>query len=172
MDDVARPAAEDGVEFVFAGHRKADVASVFEARKSITEIPTPGPLADVARKRTGVADLRRADDFGRFCQHGVLFTDKRMMAERVERDQTADFHAAALRSHLIQPLDSAQMDQRVRGDDAFLHQLQHVANALRIGVTEGFHANTSRILSRVMGRCLRRLPMALKMALLTAATAG
>src|SRR5437016_8318763 len=104
MDDVARSAAEDGVEFVFAGHRKAGVAAVFQTRKSVAKIPAPRPLADISGERAGVADLRCANDFGRFPQHGVLFAYERMVAERVERDQSADFHAAALRSHLIQAL--------------------------------------------------------------------
>ena len=46
-------------------------------------------------QRPDVADLRRRHASGRFGQHRVVAPDQRMMAQRVERDQAADRHAAA-----------------------------------------------------------------------------
>ena len=77
MDDVARAAAEDRVELVFAGEREAGVAAVLEARETVAEVPAPRPLADVAGERPDVADLRRRDALGRFGEHRVLRADER-----------------------------------------------------------------------------------------------
>ena len=94
MHDETRAAAEDGVELVLAVDREAGVAAGFEAREAVAEIPAPRALAHVARERPGIADLRRRHAPGRFGQHGVFAADERMVAERVERDQAADLHAA------------------------------------------------------------------------------
>jgi len=53
------PAAENRVELVFTGNRKAGPSSVLKARKSIAEVPAPRTLADVARQRPDVPDLGR-----------------------------------------------------------------------------------------------------------------
>src|SRR5712691_2629067 len=118
-----------------------------------------------------------------------------MPAEGVERDKSADVHAAAGLRHLIQTLDGFQVHQHVRADDPLFHHPEQIAAAagkrrrppvasrlLRerhrllkitsIGIDKGFHASAPRILSRVIGRSFIRRPIALKIALATAATAG
>ena len=60
MHDVAGAAAENGVKLVLARSRKTGVAAVLETRKAVAKIPAPGPLANIARQRSGVANLRRA----------------------------------------------------------------------------------------------------------------
>ena len=63
MDDVARAAAEDGVELVLAVHgEKQRVAALLEADELlVAEVPAARPLVEVAADRALVADLRRAD---------------------------------------------------------------------------------------------------------------
>ncbi len=53
-----------------------------------------------------------------------------------------------------------------------LNQSERVRKIPRVGVGEGFHASAPMILSLVIGRSFMRLPIALKTALPTAATAG
>ncbi len=81
MHDVAGPAAENGVELILARSRKTNVAAVLEARKTVAEIPAPGALANVARQRSGIANLRRAHLLGGFRQHRVFFANARIAAQ-------------------------------------------------------------------------------------------
>src|SRR5947207_15827700 len=111
MHDETGSAAEDCVKLIFAGDRKASIASSLEARESVAEIPAPRALAHVARERPGVADLRRRHASGSFRQSRVIAQNQRMMAQRIQRDLAADVDGSARRSHLIEPLDRAQMNQ-------------------------------------------------------------
>ncbi len=118
-----------------------------------------------------------------------------MAAERVERDQPADGHAASLRRHLVQAANGLEAHDEVGRDEALFHHPEQVAAAAgnrggaaglacvaderqrvcqiaRVGVGEGFHARAPRILSRVIGRSFMRVPVALKIAFATAAGAG
>ena len=131
MHDEARSAAEDGVELVLAGDRETLVAAGLVARETVAEIPAPGALADVARERARIANLRRGDAGGGFGQHGVFARDERVAAERVERDLSADAHGSAFGFDLIEPFDSAQVDQNIGVDDALLHQAEQIAATAR-----------------------------------------
>jgi hypothetical protein len=90
MDDIARAAAEDGIELVLAGGREALVAAGLVARKAIAEVPAPRALADVARERADVPDLRRRHRGGRFSEHGKWSAQRLVTAERVEGDEAAE----------------------------------------------------------------------------------
>src|SRR5207244_7306507 len=108
---------------------------------------------------------------------------------------TADIHAAIHRLHLIEPTDGLEVHEYIRRYDPLFDQTEQVASTadnrcrstllLRlleegdrvleitsIGIGKSFHASAPRILSRVIGRSFIRRPIALKIALATAATAG
>src|SRR5438093_13130136 len=195
MDDVAGAPAENRVKLILPGHRVAHAPAVLQAVEPIAVVPAPRPLAHVSRNRRDVADLgRRHVDRG-FRQHGVLLADHKMAADRIERCESADPQPATFGLDLIEALDRLQIHDRVRRDQTILHHPEHVAAAAhdrrsaaglprllrerdralqirRVRVAEGFHASTSRILSRVIGRSLMRRPIALNTAFATAATAG
>ena len=73
MNDVARTAAEDGVELVLSREREALVAAGLVAFEPIAVIPAPRALADVPGQCSGVADLRGRHASGGFGEHGVIF---------------------------------------------------------------------------------------------------
>ncbi len=131
MDNVARPAAEDRMELILSVGRKTGVPAVLEAGKIIPEIPAPRALADIARQRADVPDLRRRDAAGRFRQNAVLLTDDRVLAERVKRDQPADVQPAGCLRHAIETFDGLQVDDHVGCDDALLREPEQVAAASR-----------------------------------------
>ena len=61
MNDVARPAAQDGVKAVITGDCVADLSAFTQTVKIRgAEIPAEGPLANVAGDSAGVADLWRS----------------------------------------------------------------------------------------------------------------
>src|SRR4051812_40272055 len=95
MNDVARAAAENRVEFVFAGDRKARRAAVLQALEAVAVVPAPRTLADVAGERRDISYLRRRNRFRRFSQHRELPADRLVPAERVERREAADRRLAA-----------------------------------------------------------------------------
>ena len=105
MHDVAGAAAENSVKLILARSGETGVSAIFQTRKAVAKIPAPGPLADVARERSSVANLRRADLLGGFGQHRIFFANALIVAQSVERDQAADFDFAALVLYLIQALD-------------------------------------------------------------------
>src|SRR3954463_15743505 len=129
MDDIARPAPEDGVKLVFTGCRKAGGAAILETRKSIAEIPAPGPLADVAGERADISNLRSRHAFGRPRKHREIAANHGVPAERVQRYQTADGHAGSGLRDLIQLLDGLEVDDHIRRDDPLLGELQQVTAA-------------------------------------------
>src|SRR5260370_37983635 len=111
MEDVAWAAAEDRMELVLATYGKAHQTAILQAREAIAEVPTPWPLANVARERTDIADLRGRYRFGRFGQNGVLISNHRVAGESVQRDETPDVHAACPRHHLVEPLNCLEIDE-------------------------------------------------------------
>src|SRR5438132_394471 len=127
MDDVTWAAAEDRMELVLATCGKAHRTAILQAGEAIAEVPTPWPLANVARERTDIADLRGRYRFGRFGQNGVLISNHRMAGESVQRDETADVHAACPWNHLVEPLDGLQVDEHIRLDYEIFHQRQQIA---------------------------------------------
>src|SRR5579872_7210036 len=195
MHDETRSAAEDGVELVFAGDRKTSVAASLEARESVAKVPAPRPLAYISRQGSGVADLRRRHTSRSFGQYSVIAQNQRMMAQSIQRDQAADIDGYVRYGHLIQTLDRSQMNQNIGRDDPVLDHTQQIAAAAgdyclaaigsrllgerhrlpeiaRISIDQGFHANAPTSLSRRIGSSFMRCPVALKIALPTAATAG
>src|SRR5262249_54350308 len=140
-------------------------------------------------------DLRGADALGCLRQSGIPRVNQRVAAQRVEGDQYADLYLVSLHRHLVKAVDSFQVHEHVRRDQALLNPSQQIApdangrgaaplvprlveqsdrlaEVPRTSVGKGFHASTPRIWSRVIARSLIRRPIALKMALATAATEG
>src|SRR4029077_17160745 len=171
--------------------RKALIPARLVTREPVAEIPAPRALRDVAGNRPDVPDLRRGDAAGRLGQHGVLLLDGRMPADVVYRRVAADGEPVGRRGDLIGIAQTAQADDDVGFDDAFLDEAEQIAAAARerhgfsalvrvlgqldglldvarIRVRKRFHASAPRILSRVIGKSFMRLPIALKIAFPTA----
>src|ERR1019366_5576813 len=102
MDDETGAAAEDRMKLIFAVDRKTGVATGFKARETVTEMPAPGALANIPRKRSSVANLRRGDAAGRFGKHCIVAQDQRMAAQRIERNLATDVHRRRGQRHLVQ----------------------------------------------------------------------
>src|ERR1019366_5022127 len=110
MHDVARTSAKDRMKLVLARGRKTNVPAILEAREPVAKIPAPGPLANIARQRSGVANLWRPNFFGGFREYRILFANALIAAQRVQRDQPANLlDAAALRLNLVQPSDGLEI---------------------------------------------------------------
>src|SRR5205823_4102235 len=145
----------------------------------------PRALTHVTGQRARIADLRRGNTRSGFRQNRVFTGYKRMAAQRIERDLTPDADIPTLALHLVQPFDSAQVNENVGVDDAFLHQAEQIAAAARerygppvapglagqrdgmlkvarIGIGKSPHANAPTSLSRRMGRSFILRPVALK----------
>ena len=184
MDDVARPAAEDGVELVLTCEREALVAPVLVARERVPVVPAPRPLRHVAGNRADVADLRCRDAGRRLRENRIVLADDVVPAQGIQCDLTTDGHTRRRLRHLVQIRHRLEIDDDVGLDNAVLHQLKHVGAAtcedgvlprgarllgaasrvLRrsgVRVRKSLHASAPRILSRVMGRSLMRRPIAL-----------
>src|SRR5258708_1843060 len=109
VDDVAWPAPENRVKLVFTVGAVADVPAILQAWKTVAVIPAPRPLADVARERAGVADLRRANAVGSLREHRVLFSDQRIASEGGESDQATDRYPVLVRCNAIQARNGLQV---------------------------------------------------------------
>src|ERR1051326_4383624 len=148
MDDKARPAAKNGVELVLTGNRETLVAAGLVAREAIAEIPAPRALAHVARERAEIADLRRGDAFRSLGQHCVIAANLRMLAERIQGDESADVGASASRRDLIQSLRGPEIHQDVGRNDAFLDHPEQIAAA---AVERGYFAVPAGLPGEVRG---------------------
>ena len=107
MNDVAGAIAEDRVELVLAFHREAARAALLQAVELfVAEVPAARPLHDVAADRAHVADLRRADAFGRRDERGKQLSRRRMLGKIDDLRRRADAQSAIRRrDRLIEALD-------------------------------------------------------------------
>ena len=195
MHNVAWSTAEDRMELILAAEGEAGISAVLVTRKAVSKIPAPRTLADVACQRSNISYLRCRDSFCRFRQYGELPANHIIPAQCVERDQPADIHAAVRRPDLIETFDRFQVHENIGVDDTLFDEREQVATTANercgasflsrlldesrgvleitsVGIGKSFHASAPRILSRVIGRSFMRRPIALKIALATAATAG
>src|ERR1700722_12753526 len=124
MNNKTGPAAENRVKLILAIDRIADVATGLVALESVAVIPAPRPLANLPGQRAHIPDLRRRDAFGRLRQPRILPPDHLMPTQRIERNQSADVHAATGLGHLIEPADRLQIDQHIRVDDPLFYHAE------------------------------------------------
>src|SRR5437879_866528 len=124
MDDIAWPATEDRVELVLTREREALIAARLVAGESVTEVPAPRTLCDVAGNRSDVANLRRRDTARGFGEHRVLLLDCRMLADVVERGFATDGQATGCRRNLVRVAQATQADDHIWFDDAFLDEAE------------------------------------------------
>ena len=171
------------------------VAACLETGETIAVIPAPGPLRDIAGQRRHVAYLRRPHTGGGLAQHGPWTRQRGMAGKIAQGDQAANQGFRGGHRYRTGIANGAQIDNDVGPVSAVFDLLQQIrtaagegecparcgclmgrchgfGNGMRIDIGQCFHTIASRILSRVMGSDVMRLPVALKMALATAAGAG
>src|SRR5262249_43484683 len=131
VHNVTRPAAENCVELVLAAEREACISTVLVTGKTISKIPAPRALANIARQRSDIPDLRCRNSLRSLCEDGVLAPNDVVPAERVERDQPPYIDAvdsAVCRGHLIETFNRSQIHDNIRRDNPLFDKGKQIAS--------------------------------------------